>query len=477
MALAFRTLCITLCGLIVAPLIVATLTLVAARWYYPDDLPAVAPAADYVIDKVHIVDVAAGRLVRDQQLLIRQGRIAAIAPAGTPHGADIARRDGQGAFVLPGLTDMHVHVYDRKELVLNLTYGVTRVRNLRGMPMHLRWRQELQQGRWLGASLVTASPALDGPDYAHALQEVITTPAQARARVERYQREGWDLIKAYGYLAPDVLAALVARAAELGLPVAKHAPHNGEGDLSPLQGLQSLEHVEDIFQGPLNYTFDDARLANFIGTLRQVDSYVTPTLATFNHLTLLSEHKQAFVAGLPTRFLNPFFTWLNYEFASKRWLQADQAQAEWNRREHDYLLHITRQLHLAGIRLLVGSDAGTFYMVAGDSTHREMRLLQTAGLPPAAVLRAATLTPAQALGIDADYGLVAAGKVADLVLTRANPLADVAALDQITAVIKGGQWLGQYELSALRASAEKTAPWWVGAGNLLDDLTQRGWRR
>lgn len=477
MAISMKTLLGSLCGLLLAPLLVALATVFAARWYFPDDLPQVAPATDYVIDNVHLVDVASGQLLRDRQLLIRNERIAAINPAGTKPAAGAEWRDGQGAFVIPGLTDMHVHVYDRKELVLNLTYGVTRVRNLRGLPMHLRWCDELQQRRWLGTSLVTASPAVDGPDYAHALQEVITTPAEARALAERYKQEGWDLIKAYGYLAPEVLAALTGRAAELGLPVAKHAPHNGSGSLVPLDGLQSLEHVEDIFQGPLNYAFDNDELAAFLSQLQQVDTYITPTLATFDHLTLLSEAKQRFVDSLPTEYLSPFFTWLNYEFASKRWLMADQTQAEWNRREHGYLLYITQQLDRAGLRLLVGSDAGTMYMVAGDSTHREMQLLQQAGLRPVDVLRAATLTPAIAMGIEQDYGSLGAGKVADLVLTRANPLNDVAALSGIVAVVKAGQWLDSRQLETLRESASETAPWWVSVGYLLEDLVQRWWRR
>jgi len=106
----------------------------------PDDLLTVEVPSSLVIDQVNVVDVRTGRIVRDQRITIVDGVIEDIGSTTVPleEGANVV--DGAGAFVLPGLFDMHLHLHDRKYLGMYLAYGVTSVRNMRGLPMHLRWR-------------------------------------------------------------------------------------------------------------------------------------------------------------------------------------------------------------------------------------------------------------------------------------------------------------------------------------------------
>ncbi|BFM10600.1 amidohydrolase family protein [Simiduia litorea] len=446
---------------------------IPAAWLeYPSDLPPVPEPESYVLDNVHIVDVTTGKLRQHQQLTLSAGRITDIQPAGAATALRII--DGAGRYATPGLTDMHVHVYDRKDLLLNLAYGVTSVRNLRGQPMHLRWRQELRQQQWLGADLYTASPVLDGPRYAHAMQQVVHSPNQARALVKRYKAMGYDLIKAYGYLADDVLLAVLAEAKASNIGVAKHGPYQfSDLPVQALAGLQSLEHVEDIFQGPLNYQFDQALLDKIIAELQQISPTITPTLATFNQLTELSDKKQAFVNTLPLARFNPFFRKLNELYAVNRWLEANREQADWNIKERAFLLTIVHELDRAGIRLLVGSDAGTLYLTAGLATHEEMQLMQQAGLTPARVIAAATLNAARAMKIEADHGSIEVGKIADLILTTNNPLEDVRFLQTPSVVIKQGHWLAQTELERLTKSGENPSHWYPSLGRLLEDILSR----
>lgn len=440
----------------------------------PDDLLTVDNSRPLVVDNVNVVDVETGQILEGRQIRISSGVIESIQTAGTSSGPELERIDLDGAYLVPGLFDMHVHVHDRKYLGLYLANGVTSVRNMRGLPMHLRWKAELKEGRWLGSNLYTSSPVLDGEKYAHALQQVVTSPTEARRLVRQYQDAGYDLIKAYGYLDAAVFEAIVDEANALGMPVAKHGPNPVSGaTIGSNRDLQSLEHVEDIFQGPLNFEFDRDQLVLWIEELKAIDPVVTPTLATFDHLTLLSEQKEAFIDGLPLDTLNPLYSVINREFAVSRWLAASEEQIQWNIAEEAYLLEIVRELDNQDVKLLVGSDAGTLYMPPGLSTHREMALMVKAGLSPATVIQAATINAARALGVDSQYGSVEVGKVADLVVVVENPMQDLQTLAQPTAVIKAGQWISATDLAALRESGRNPSNFYISLGRLLEDLLGR----
>ena len=446
----------------------------AARYERPHDLLAVNNTSPILLKGFNVVDVLNGRIVPNQDIFIRNGRIERISDRISSTTSDVKIVEAPGSYISPGLFDMHVHVHDRKYLARNLAFGVTSVRNLRGLPMHIRWRGELERGEWLGSSLWTSSPVLDGEKYAHLLQQVTTSPDQARGLVKLYKSLGYDSIKAYGYLESEVFQAIVDEARALNFPVVKHGPNAVEGtELAANAGLQSLEHVEDVFQGPLGFTFDREKLDQWLLELREIDPYVTPTLATFEHLTLLSRDKDQFVDSLELETLNPVYRFLLGQFSVKRWLAADRAQADWNEKELRFLQEIVLAMDEAGIQLLVGSDAGTMYMPAGSSTHREIQLMSASGLANVTVLRAGTINAARALNVSADYGSRSEGKTADAIITAKNPLDDLNTLQQPQAVIKAGQWLSKTELDALIESAEAPSAAYFAMGRLLEDLFMR----
>ncbi len=424
-------------------------------------------SAELYLHNASIVDVAQGVLITDRALWLKDGRIAGVYPSTQSPPGGVRQINLDGAFVSPGLVDMHVHLHDIKELSTNLAYGVTTVRNLNGFPAHLRWRQRVAQGDWLGATLITASPSIAGLD-GHALNTRVASADEARSKVREYQQRGFDLIKVYGGHTGEVLTALLDEARRAGIPVAKHAPHAEGLPLETLRGAQSLEHVEDIFQGPLDFTFDEELLRVEAGKLAALGVPLVATLATFDHLTRLSEDKADFVDENPIGQINPFFRYLYKQTSVKRWLEADAAQVAWNVRERAFLLDITRALDAAGVPLLVGSDAGTLFMTAGLSTHREMQLMQQAGVSPATILRGATLGAAKALGNSDSHGTVSPGKQADLVVSNENPLEDITYLEKPVAVVKGGQWLGAPEIDALIESADHPSGWLAGIAMLLE---------
>src|SRR5262245_61080696 len=125
--------------------------------------PAAAPQP-LVLTHVNVVDVAAGKVRPDEDVTIRDGRIAAVAPSGTAAPpAGVRAIDAKGKFLIPGLADMHVHWYDERYLGLFVANGVTSVRTMWGFPMQLDWRKRIDAGALLGPRFTIASAIVDGP--------------------------------------------------------------------------------------------------------------------------------------------------------------------------------------------------------------------------------------------------------------------------------------------------------------------------
>jgi hypothetical protein len=132
-------------------------------------------------------------------------------------------------------------------------------------------------------------------------------------------------------------------------------------------------------------------------------------------------------------------------------------EAEALRRFFEHGLLVTGMAYRAGIPIMAGTDASDTMIVPGFSLHNELLLLAKAGLPPMEVLRSATAVPAAYLRKSDRFGGVSAGKEADLVLLRANPLSDIRNTASIEAVIANGRLYDRAALDALLAEAERAA--------------------
>ncbi len=393
--------------------------------------------------------------LRDQTVLVRANRIASVAPAATtglpPHSRVL---DGRGKFLIPGLWDMHVHTDvpgGRGVLALYVANGVTGVRDMGGDWDTLRrWRRAIASGTLVGPRLVVSGPYLDGNDQPipHLL---VRTPAEAVAAVDSLARLGVDFVKLHTGLTRESYFAAERAARAHGLPVAGHVPRVVGAAGASDSGLASIEHLLAVpvpctpaeslalepryaVQGALGRC-SSRNLAPLYALLAKNHTWVTPTFAA-----------QVEVAGWPNRgvpgdSLQHYLPAVLRSYVARIFPMPDSIPAGADSVGRAILrkrLNQITELQRAGVGILTGTDAPLRNSPPGFGLHEELFLLVQGGLAPAQALRAATVDAARFLGLQDSLGSIASGKLADLVLLDADPLADIRNTRRIRAVIANG---------------------------------------
>jgi imidazolonepropionase-like amidohydrolase len=435
----------------------------------------IVSAPDLAIAHVTVVDVEHGGLRRDQTVIIRGNRIVAIEPGRATQTDLSATRiiDGRGKYLIPGLWDMHTHGGFSPEIfALHGANGVTGIRHMGG-PLDeaadFRRRERAGLGAYPMRIRVGAlpGPALDAfeqyPQFP-GLSVLVRAPAEGRRAVDNLHAAGMDFIKIHTQMSRATWLAVVDRAKKLGMAFAGHVPYS----VSPVEasdaGQKSIEHLTGVAIACSSEEEDIRRAIAAVApgpdaTAPRVEHHASPrVLATF------SAHK---CAALADRFARqhtwqvPTFVAIDPDRCCKR--AGDDPRArflaapirEWwesaagtplanddlsvQRRMFQKRLDIVGMFHRHGVPLLAGTDMGVPWVYPGFSLHDELTALVRAGLSPAEALRTATVNPARYWNRAHELGEIGTGKLADLVLLDANPLADIGSTRKIRAVILDGQ--------------------------------------
>lgn len=410
------------------------------------------PAPPLLVHNVTAIDFRGGSpaVSENVSLVLADGRIARILPQDHPlvqaPGEVI---DGTGLTVIPGLHDMHVHLWDRTELAANLMHGVTTVRNMSGMPFHLRLGEQVEAGEVCGSHLVTSGPILNskGAD-SQIYHQIVETGEDARAAVRQQYAAGFRRLKIYSNLSAEAYRAARDEARQLGMILTGHAPEgerhvDAEGRpqftldfvWAVTDGFETIEHVEAIAWHGLQGIRDHAKARALARRIAATNGTVTPTLVA--HLALVEVAQSgggyAYRSGVETM---PPLAQIVASTSITRWAQA---QAVPEREKHEFFKEFTRILDEEGVRLVAGSDAGIFTNIPGQSLLDELELLAGALESPFKAIKAATATPAEVLGRKDETGCLDEGCAADLVLYRCDPLMDVNCLRRPEAVILRGK--------------------------------------
>ncbi|MEK6375275.1 MAG: amidohydrolase family protein [Acidobacteriota bacterium] len=401
---------------------------------------------------VTVIDTAGGPPRADMTVVVRDGRIATVEQSGAaPKGAQVV--DGRGKFLIPGLWDMHVHLSwtTASALPVLIANGVTSVRDLGSNLGQLDdWRTKIAAGLITGPRIVRAGPILNGQKF-NQYQLVTGTPEETRGVARALKQVDVDFLKIHRRMPRESYFALIDEAKKLGLPVVGHIPMTVTPEEASDAGQAMIEHVETLFEGTFSAGLKDIELVDALKRFRGAQAealfarfaknktVVDPTIVAYDAIPRADDPGMKYVAASVRKI--PSFS--------------PEELVQWKAKVAEYKL-IVGQMHRAGIMLLAGSDiAGP--RIPGFTLHDELALLVESGLTPLEALQTATINPAKVLGRTADLGTIEPGKLADLVLLSANPLADIHNTQRIAAVVANGKLLGRAELDALLREGEEMA--------------------
>jgi imidazolonepropionase-like amidohydrolase len=436
---------------------------------------------------VGLVPMTGEWVIERQTVLVEGHEIVAIGPVGevdVPKDAVVI--DGTGAYLMPGLIDMHTHAQDDwvgsdewpvSPLVLFLANGVTTIRDCGhtgDITLPLRWRDEIAAGRLDGPVVYTPGSVMwgdrRGPIYPGVVQEQID--------------QGYDFLKVKTAYA-DEFALAMDQADQLGVYTVGHIPYQVGLEGALASGLDEIAHVEELLfdyvgVDPASHLSDEEWFSNVIaaavrmfGTdeshlslqaieaahgdaiaataakLRSAGTFVGTTAALNGIVDLKVDDPDAYLSRPENRYLSQ-----DCRDRIGRGQDRHQLQVgEMARAGVAYLLPakarfdrmVLVKLHEAEVPLLLAPDSGggTLCFAPGYAVHDELDALIEAGFTPYETLVTATVNPARAIEAMTgarDVGTVEVGKRADLILVAGNPLEDVSNLRNPLGVMAAGRW-------------------------------------
>jgi imidazolonepropionase-like amidohydrolase len=389
-----------------------------------------------------LIDGTGNPPVNDAVVVIEGDRIIAAGPRNKVKIPGNARRlNAQGKFLLPGLWEMHAHFEQVEWGPIYLAAGVTTVRDVGNeFEFITSVRDAIKEGRGLGPRMLLAG-IVDG-DSPSALGVIrANTDEEARAVVNRYHAAGFQQIKIYSSIKPDILKAICAEAHRLGMSVTGHIP-NGMNAIQGVEaGMDQINHIQYIppIMLPKNFRpqpsqpqppidFQSAEAQQALAFLKTHGTVIDPTMVVFEW----SLHP----ADTPFVNFEPGAAKLPRELAGA--INNSGVPAAVVPRTNSILqifLSTIGALHRAGIPIVAGTDQ----VVPGHSLHRELELYVKAGFTPMEAIQAATIVPARVMKLDSEVGTIESGKRADLIILDRNPLEQISNIRSIKTVITGGR--------------------------------------
>ena len=391
----------------------------------------------FAIAGATLVDATGAAPIPDSVVIVRDGLIAAAGSRSQvpiPRGLETV--NAAGKTLLPGLWELHTHFSGVEFGPSYLAAGVTTARDCGGeFDFLVAMRDAVEKRHGQGPRLVLAGIVDATPDAFGAV--TAETPDEARAVVARYHAAGFQQIKLYTYLKPEIVQVLAAEAHRVGMTVTGHVPQA----LNAIQGVEAgmdqinhLNYVTSTLRSPgggrgaaMDLNSDQARKS--IQFFLDHHTVVDPTAGWGE----MSGHPKSVdiasfepgIAKAPQTLVAKFNA-----------LGGANGDAEQLRARTAQTVAVIAALHKAGVIIVPGSDTG----LIGYGLDRELELYVQAGMTPLEAIQSATIVSARAMKMDKQLGTVEVGKRADLILVDGNPLAQIGDIRKVSSVVTNG-WL------------------------------------
>lgn len=406
----------------------------------------------YAFINASLIPLDGTALQTRQTLLVEKETIVAVGPM-----SDIKPREGdtivdlKGAFVMPGLVDMHTHILDDQDLFSYLDAGVTTVFSLGSPDETLQLRQSVSEGLVFGPQIIAARMVNAEPGK---WKVVLTDIEQVAEFVDQTKKQGWDAVKVYSHLNPEVFAALVVRCREAGITLVGHGVRELGFQGSMDGGLTMLAHAEEIlytaFQGEKD---PESLFPEIAATFKRNHAYLTPTLVTFEAI----QQQWGSQRGLENLLKRDSYRKVR-PGKKQLWLWT----SPYVEREGDLSSMLRLQeklvlyLHRQDVPLLTGTDSPTLSIAPGYGVHEEITRLHRLGMSREEAIQAATTAAHQYFQEHMvnlrPAGKIAAGSRADFLILDHNPLSDLRNLQTFHAMVVGGRYLDKETLNTKRKS-------------------------
>lgn len=425
----------------------------------------------YLITNVNIIPMNKDTILVDKMVYIKEGIIEKIADSIRVKGIEII--DAKNKYLTPGLIDMHVHVWDKYELGLYLSNGVTAVRNLWGMPMHLRIKEDVIKNNIFSPEFFTSGPKLTGRVFIGDDNLNITNPSEVKEMVISYKNRGYDFIKTYYGLDKDIFDAVIEQAKISETDIVAHPSQKVPFSYHLNPQIKSIEHAEEIVQQPLQFDLDTIKLQPIIDSiaLSNHTSYC-PTITVFNNIYQMMID-DSILDSESLEFMNPLIKKVDSKNQFDRWFnekQKDSSVVSRIKNQHDFHLTIVRKLHKAGVNIVCGTDAGIGVTLPGFSIHKELKFYKECGLSNYEVLKTATVNASKTHSIMNSMGTIEVGKMANLLLVDENPLLALSTLENPTYVFVKGRKLNRETLDFYNEKAKNRKNLMASALRYLENL-------
>jgi imidazolonepropionase-like amidohydrolase len=409
-----------------------------------------------------LVDGTGRAPVSDSVVIIDGNRIIAVGPRAKtkiPHDATVI--DAKGKTILPGLWDMHAHFEQVEWGPVYLAAGATTVRDCGNeFEFITAVRDAIREGRGLGPRILAAG-IVDGDGPAALGVQRVNNADDAKKWVHRYHDAGFQQMKIYSSVTEANVAAVTREAHGVGMTVTGHVPEGMNLYQAVDAGMDQINHIQyvlSIERPPLSPSEQTDRAKRMqaaaeidlnspesqkaITFIKTHGTVIDPTMALEEMLYVASPMHPISSFEPGAKRVAPE---LAQQFADASGpASPTQATAE---KIFQKALETVGALHRAGVTIVAGTDQG----VPGFSVYREIELYVQAGFTPMEAIQAATIVPARVMGLDKTLGTVEAGKAADLIVLKTNPLDDIHNLRSVEQVVTGG-------------TLYETAPLWGSVG-------------